>query len=45
VLQSAKDAGLELTQDEAGKHGALPEMIAATKSEIAGVKRGLGLAR
>jgi hypothetical protein len=42
VLQEAKDAGLELTQEEAGKHGKLPEMITATKQEIAGVRRGLG---
>jgi hypothetical protein len=45
VLQSAKDAGLELNQDEAGAYGKLPEMIAATKSEIAGARRGLGLDR
>lgn len=38
VLQNAKDAGLELEQDEAGRHGKLPEMIAATKSEIAVVR-------
>lgn len=42
VLQNAKDAGLDLTQDESARHAALAEMIAATKSEIDGVRRGLG---
>lgn len=45
ALQTAKDAGLELTQGEAGRHGALPEMIAETKSEIDGERRSLGLDR
>jgi hypothetical protein len=45
VLQSAKDDGLELNQDETGRHGALPEMVAVTKSQIAGKRRSLRLDR
>jgi hypothetical protein len=41
-LERKKAAGLELSGDEQGRFGKLPEMIAAKNRDIAGVLRGLG---